>query len=62
MARPCHAVYSNRGTCHMHLGTFSAATEDAERCIALEPAWGNGYWLKSSVELLTMEYHMARPW
>jgi tetratricopeptide (TPR) repeat protein len=42
LGRPCRAAYSNRAACHTHLGAFSAAMEDAEKCIALEPAWGNG--------------------
>jgi hypothetical protein len=62
MARPCHAAYCNRGSCHNHLGTFATATEDAERCIALEPRWTEGYAVKGSVELRTMHYHKARPW
>jgi hypothetical protein len=41
---------------------FAAATWDAERCIALEPAWAEGYALKGSLEVSTMEYHKARPW
>jgi tetratricopeptide (TPR) repeat protein len=61
MARTCHAAYSNRAACHTHLGAFAAALEDAERCIALEPAWSKGYSRKGHVELLTKEYAKARP-
>jgi tetratricopeptide (TPR) repeat protein len=61
MARPCHAAYSNRAACHTHLGAFAAAIEDAERCIALEPAWGKGYSRKGRVELLTKKYATAWP-
>ena len=50
MARPCHAAYSNRAACHTHLGAFAAAIEDAERCIALEPAWSRGHWCKGHVQ------------
>jgi stress-induced-phosphoprotein 1 len=53
----CH---SNRAACHTKLGAFAAAIEDAERCIALEPAWGKGYSRKGHVELLTEQYAMAR--
>ena len=60
-ARPCRAAYSNRAACHTHLGAFSAAIEDAERCIALEPAWVKGYSRKGHVELLTKKYGEARP-
>jgi hypothetical protein len=38
MSWPCHAAYSNRAACHIQLGAFAAAIEDADRCIALEPA------------------------
>ena len=61
MARPCRAAYSNRAACHTHLGAFSAAIKDAERCIALEPTWSKGYSRKGRVELLTKEYGMAGP-
>jgi len=61
LGRPCHAAYSNRAACHTHLGTFSAALEDADRCIALDPAWGRGYWRKGHVGLLTEQYAMASP-
>ena len=61
MARPCHAAYSNRSACHTHLGAFSAAIKDAERCIALEPTWSKGYSRKGRVELLTKQYSKARP-
>jgi hypothetical protein len=43
LARPCHAAYNNRAACHTHLGAFSAAIVDAERCIALEPTWVKGF-------------------
>jgi tetratricopeptide (TPR) repeat protein len=61
MARPCHAAYSNRAACHTHIGAFAAAIEDAERCIALDPAWGKGYSRKGHAELLTKQYAQARP-
>jgi hypothetical protein len=61
LRRPCHAAYSNRAACHTHLGAFSAAIADAEKCIALEPAWGKGYWRKGHVALITEQYAMARP-
>ena len=61
MAWPCLAAYSNRAACHTHLGAFTAAIEDAERCIALEPASGKGYSRKGHVELLTKQYAQARP-
>ena len=61
MARPCHAAFSNRAACRTELGAFAAAIEDAERCIALEPAWGKGYSRKGHVELLTKQYAKARP-
>ena len=61
MARPCHAAYSNRAACHTELGAFATAIEDAERCIALEPAWVKGYTRKGRVELLTEQYAEARP-
>jgi stress-induced-phosphoprotein 1 len=60
-ARPCHTAYSNRAACHTQLGAFAAAIEDAERCIALEPAWSKGYSRKGRVKLLTQEYAEARP-
>jgi len=60
-ARPCRAAYSNRAACHTHLGAFAAAIEDAERCIALEPAWVKGYSRKGHVELLAEKYCEARP-
>ena len=59
MARHCHAAYSNRAACHTKLGAFAAAIEDAERCIALEPAWFKGYSRKGRVEFLTREYRTA---
>jgi hypothetical protein len=61
MAWPCRAAYSNRAACHTQLGAFGAAIEDAERCIALEPAWGKGYWRKGHAEHLTKEYVKASP-
>jgi hypothetical protein len=61
IAWPGHAAYSNRAACHTHLGAFAAAIEDAERFIALEPAWTKGYSRKGHVGLLTEEYGMARP-
>ena len=61
MARPCRAAYSNRAACHTELGAFAAAIEDAERCIALEPAWGKGYSRKGYAELSTAQYAQARP-
>ena len=61
VARPCLEAYSNRAACHTALGAFAAAMEDAERCIALEPAWGKGYSRKGHVELLTKEYGAVRP-
>jgi hypothetical protein len=61
VARPCNAAYSNRAACHTELDAFSAAIEDAETCIALEPAWVKGYSRKGRVELLTKEYGTARP-
>jgi len=60
-ARPCHAAYSNRAACHTELGAFAAAIEDAERCIALEPALGKGYSRKGRAELLTKRHSQARP-
>jgi hypothetical protein len=41
-----------RRGCRTKLGAFAAAIEDAERCIALEPAWSKGYSRKGHVELL----------
>jgi tetratricopeptide (TPR) repeat protein len=61
MARPCNAAYSNRAACHTQLGAFAAAIEDANRCIALEPAWGKGYSRKGLAELLTGQYAKTRP-
>jgi hypothetical protein len=61
LGRPCGAAYSNRAACHTHLGAFAAVIEDAERCIALEPAWGKGYTRKGYVEMLTKKYAQARP-
>ena len=60
MARPCHVAYSNRAACHTELGAFAAAIEDAARCLALEPAWGKGYWRKGHVEFLAKDYSKAR--
>jgi len=59
--RPCHAAYSNRAACHTKLGAYAAAIEDAERCIALEPAWGKGYSRKGCAERLAQQYGTARP-
>ena len=61
MARPCHASYRNRAACHTHLGAFGAAIEDAERCIALEPAWVKGYLRKGCAELHTEHFSQERP-
>jgi len=61
MARPCHAAYSNRAACLTHLGAFSAAIEDAKRCIALEPAWVKGYLRKGCAELRTEQFAKERP-
>ena len=60
-ARPCHAAYSKRAACHAVLGAFAAAIEDAQRSIALEPAWVEGYVRKGDVELVTQQYDTARP-
>ena len=61
MARPCHAAYSNRAASHAQLGAYAAAIEDADRCIALKPAWGEGYWRKGHVQFLAHQYGSARP-
>jgi stress-induced-phosphoprotein 1 len=61
MARPCHTAYSNRAACHTKLGAYASAIEDAERSIALEPAWGKGYSRKGHVELLAEQYEQERP-
>jgi len=61
IARPCHAAYSSRAACHVELCAFAAAVADAERCIALDPTWVEGYWRKGDVELPTKDYHRARP-
>jgi len=61
VARPCHAAYSNRAASHAQLGADAAAIEDAERCIALEPTWGEGYWHKGHVQFLAQQYGTARP-
>jgi hypothetical protein len=47
--------------CHTKLGAYAAAIEDAERCIALEPAWGKGYSRKGCAERLAQQYGTARP-
>jgi hypothetical protein len=60
-ARLYHTAYSNRAACHTHLSAYAAASEDADRCIALEPAWGKGYSRRAYVMLLTKEYGLARP-
>jgi len=61
MARPCRATFVNRAACREMLGAFAAAIEDAERCIALDPEWAEGYWRKGGLELLAKDYHTARP-
>jgi hypothetical protein len=61
LRRPCHAAYSNRAACHTHLGAFAAAIEDAETCIALEPAWVKGYSRKGCAELHTEQFALERP-
>ena len=60
MARPCHAAYSNRAACHAQLGGFAAAIEDADRCIALEPAWVKGYSRKGRrLHSFTLELNLS---
>jgi hypothetical protein len=61
LPRPCNAAYSNRAACHTHLGAFAAAIEDAEMCIALEPAWVKGYLRKGCAELRTGQFAQERP-
>ena len=61
MARPCRAAYDNRAGCHTQLDALTAATEDAERCIALERTWGPGYRRKGHVQLRTKDYQGVRP-
>ena len=60
--RDQHILYSNRSITHFNLQEYKVALLDAEKCIELNPKWGEGYHRKAAalVELGQIgEAHMC---
>ncbi|KAG8093891.1 hypothetical protein GUJ93_ZPchr0012g20429 [Zizania palustris] len=52
-------VFSSRAQCHIHLGALSEGLDDADKCIALDPTFLQGYLGKAKVQFLMSNYENA---
>jgi len=54
-----HKLHSNLSAAYFKLGALADAQKNAERCIALAPAFAKGYSRKGAVEFLKRDYDAA---
>ncbi|WVZ82386.1 hypothetical protein U9M48_029653 [Paspalum notatum var. saurae] len=52
-------AFSNRAQCHIYLGAYPQALEDAEKCVDLDPTFLKGYVRKAKVQFLMKSYENA---
>lgn len=57
---PSAAVFANRSQCHLKLGDFRSALEDAERAIAVDPTYVKGYLKMVRCQISLGEIEKAR--